>query len=160
MRNEKGSILMLTLPVLLILFTAMGIYIFNSAQSTVQMGTNQMVQQEKDIYNEAVKQYIGENKKGSEVKQMINDIISMNDRYIDENGKFISIEADNIPAFDDTDLEDACENAYINNSQTNVADAATKMRTLSSSISSAKNYKIEAEFESGIIVKVKISENN
>ena len=105
MRKEKGSIMVMILPLLATLVLSLGIYIYNSAQNTIQTATGQMAQEDRDIYNTMIKKYIGNSKKGSDVKQMIEDIISQNEQYVNESGKFISIHVGTIAGYNSDNLE-------------------------------------------------------
>ena len=58
-------------------------------------------QQEKDTYNSEVKAYLGDKIKGSEVKDLIDIIMSKNQENIGKSGKFISIKAGNIREYSD-----------------------------------------------------------
>lgn len=63
MKREKGSIMVLVLPLITTLILGLGIYIYNSAQNTIQTATGQMAQEDRDIYNTMIKKYIGNSKK-------------------------------------------------------------------------------------------------
>ena len=91
MENASKALLIAGAILICILLIAIGMYIYNSANSTVDSAVSQMSQQEKDIYNAKVKSYLGDTIKGSEVKSMIDNIISMNQENVGKSGKFISI---------------------------------------------------------------------
>ena len=127
-----------------------------------EIATNNLSQQEIDMYNAGVKPYIGESVKGSGVKVMIDTIISQNESNVSQEGKFISLEANDITGYDGEDLEDACKDANLqdggDNTKENVAAATKEMNKLKSRISAAKNYTVSANYEEGVIWKVIIEE--
>lgn len=177
MENASKALLIAGAILICILLIAIGMYIYNSANATVDSAVSQMSQQEKDIYNAKVKSYLGDTVKGSEVKSMIDNIISMNQENVGKSGKFISIEVNNnITNFKGTltngkdltryttgeALATACANAnfYDNgeNTTAKVAEATAQMNTLKSKINSAKNYVVVADYEAGAIIRVGIGQ--
>lgn len=159
MRKEKGAILFAMIPVLSILLMSIGIYVFNTASNTVETASSSMSQQELDIYNAKIKVYVGENVKGSQVKSLLNDIISMNQQNVDEYEKFVSVEyVSSDTSIDTTDLEDACFEAKYDNSEENVEEVAKEIKNLSSEINSGKEYDVSTELDNGRIVTVIITE--
>lgn len=137
----------------------LGNSIYSNAQNAIESAKGQISQQEKDIYNAIVKPYINEGIKGSEVKSMLDAIVSMNQANVGEQGKFIQVSAENITNYaNNSDLEEACNTAYSNNSTSNVSTATKEMTILKSKINSQKRYDVEADYENGIIVKVEITE--
>ena len=167
MENASKALLIAGAILICILLIAIGMYIYNSAQGTIQTAAGQMGQQDKEMYNSMIKKYVGNSKKGSDVKQMIEDIISQNSQYVNESGKFISIHAKNISGFADgtTDpLKTVGENANVyenkegENSQANIDAARTEYRKLKQKISAGRNYKVEEQEKDGIIFAVTVSE--
>ena len=127
--------------------------------SEVVVATDTLSEQEKDIYNSGIKAYLGDSVKGSQVRSLIDSIISMNMSNVDEEGKFVSVSVSDIAGYsEESDLDSACKTAKKDNSSSNVSDATSEMAKLKSVISAARNYKVEAEYEDGIIVEVNISE--
>lgn len=135
-------------------------------------------------YNETVERYIGENiigenVKGTDIKRMIEDIISHNCQYVNESGKFISIhngeydkesksrlvDGKRVELFEnDEELDEACKMAniyenkkYGENTQENIDKATDKMREFAKKISAGKKYKVEAVKENEVIFAVYIS---
>lgn len=179
MENASKALLIAGAILICILLIAIGMYIYQSANATVDSAVSQMSQQEKDIYNAKIKPYLKDIVKGSEVKSMIDNIVSMNQENVGNSGKFISIEtAGNIATFKSTltngvaltnynggkALSDACKaaNFYDNgdNTSANVAAATAQMNTLKSKINSAKNYIVAADYEAGAIIRVGIGQLN
>lgn len=166
MKREKGSILILFLPLMATLILGLGTYIYTSAQNTIQTATGQMAQEDRDIYNTMIKKYIGNSKKGSDVKQMIEDIISQNEQFVSESGRFISIHVGEIDGYDDYTLEKVTneaniyENSDAENSQTEVDAAKEEYMNLKQKINSGKNYSVTEKEKDGIIYAVTITEKD
>lgn len=166
MKREKGSIMVLVLPLITTLILGLGIYIYNSAQNTIQTATGQMAQEDRDIYNTIIKKYIGNSKKGSDVKQMIEDIISQNEQYVNESGKFISIHVGTIAGYNSDNLEvvtnaaNVYENDTSENNQDTIDAARDEYRVLKQKINSGKNYSVTEKEKDGIIYAVTITEKN
>ena len=166
MKREKGSIMVLVLPLITTLILGLGIYIYNSAQNTIQTATGQMAQEDRDIYNTMIKKYIGNSKKGSDVKQMIEDIISQNEQYVNESGKFISIHVGTIAGYNSDKLEvvtnaaNVYENDTSENNQDTIDAARDEYRVLKQKINSGKNYSVTEKEKDGIIYAVTITEKD
>ncbi len=172
MENASKALLIAGAILICILLIAVAMYIYNSANATVDSAVSQMSQQEKDIYNSKVKSYLGEVVKGSEVKSMIDNIISMNQENVGKSGKFISILCEgNLTNWNTgtnsaraSKLKQTCDaaNFYDNgeNNDSNVKAATGEMQYLKSKINSAKNYKVEADYEAGAIIRVHITQLN
>ena len=166
MRKEKGSIMVMILPLLATLVLSLGIYIYNSAQNTIQTATGQLAQEDRDIYNTMIKKYIGNSKKGSDVKQMIEDIISQNEQYVNESGKFISIHVGTISGYNSDNLEvvtnaaNVYENDTSENNQDTIDAARDEYRVLKQKINSGKNYSVTEKEKDGIIYAITITEKD
>lgn len=165
MENASKALLIAGAILICILLITLGLFVYKSAQGTIETAAGQMGQQQKEMYNAMIKKYIGDSKKGSDVKLMIEDIISQNDQYVNESGKFISIHQSGVKGFNtDTDLESACSTANVyeadsgENNQANVDGAREEYRKLKSKISAGKNYRVEESSKDGIIFAVTITE--
>lgn len=163
MENASKALLIAGAILICILLIAIGMYIYNSAQGTIQTAAGQMGQQDKEMYNSMIKKYIGNSKKGSDVKQMIEDVISQNSQYVNESGKFISIHATGIPNYTETPKTLSDANVYEGekkgeNTQEKVDAARDMYRNLKQKISAGKNYKVAEQERDGIIYAVTISE--
>ena len=166
MENASKALLIAGAILICILIIAIGMYIYNSAQGTIQTAASQMGNQEKEIYNTTVKKYLGDHVKGSDVKGMLEDIITQNNQYVGESGKFISVNIEG--TFDGynggTTLATACsaanvyENAGSDNTQPLVDAATTQIRELKKKIGSNRVYKVEERMTDGIIYKVIITQ--
>ena len=104
---------------------------------------------------------------------MIDNIISMNQENVGEQGKFIGInvEADKITDYTEQEnLLKACNDASIydatsgsgtngDNTEANVKAATQEMTILKSKINSKKKYDVECTMSQGVYVWVKIEES-
>lgn len=164
MENASKALLIAGAILICILLIAIGMYIYNSAQSTIQTAAGQMGQQDKEMYNSMIKKYVGNSKKGSDVKQMIEDVISQNSQYVNESGKFISIHVGTIAGYDSGNLEtvtanaNVYENAESENNQDTIDAARAEYRKLKQKISAGKNYTVEESEKDGIIYAVTVTE--
>lgn len=163
MENASKALLIAGAILICILLIAVGMYVYKSAQGTITTAAAQMGQQEKEMYNATISKYIGDSKKGSDVKQLIDTIISNNNQNVGESGKFISIHNGGVAAYKG-DLESVGKNANVyedpakgDNTQENVDNATKLYREFAQKISSGKNYKVESSQEDGIIYAVKIT---
>ncbi len=185
MENASKALLIAGAILICILLIAVAMYIYNSATSSLDTAVSKMSQQDKDMYNAAVKPYVGDSVKGSAVKTMIDEVIGSNLGNIGQTGKFISIytfdaqgadkgnnkkitttthpKATNLTKWDGgATLQSKCDaaNFYDNgeNNTGNVNDAITEMQKLKSKINSSKNYVVTADYEQGAIIRVHIAQ--
>ena len=170
MENASKALLIAGAILICILLIAVAMYVYNSANATIKAAGSQMSQQEKDMYNAKIKPYVGEGILGSEVKSMIDNIISMNQENAGEQGKFIGITVGTVTNYksdDHTHLDTACQNASVygekddaDNTEDNVHDATQEMTKLKSKINSQKNYDITATQVQGIYTWINITETD
>ena len=166
MKKEKGLISVLMLPIIATLILGVGIYVYSSSYSAISDTAGQMRDMENDIYNSMINMYIGDSQKGSDVKEMIDNVIAQNSQYAYERGKFISIHVDKIDEYDDYTLEKVTraaniyENVNAENSQANISAAQVEYRKLKQKINTAKNYTVTETKKDGIIYAVTISQND
>ncbi len=184
MKSEKGAIMMI-MSLVAVLVISVGRYVYNSSMSTISPATDSMKQfenaysnstitnsiksnstninasidqQSKDVYNASVELYLGNSVSGTQVKVLISTIINSNNQNIGEDDRFISIEMDG-----ENTLNEACEEAnpydYGENTSENVKTASNQMNILKTKINTSKTYTVKATYDSGLIVKVEISEN-
>ena len=130
MENASKALLIAGAILICILLIAIGMYIYQSAQGTINAAASKMSNQDKQIYNSMIEKYVGENKRGSDVKAMIEQVISQNDQNVGDN------------------------------TQTNVDAAKKEMRQLYKAISSGKSYSVSDDggVQDGIIHTVFIKE--
>lgn len=120
-----------------------------------------------EAFNEPIQKYIGDNKTGSEVREIIDKIIQNNDLYVYESGRFISIYTKNITDYNSDKLDLACRTAnvyekdgfgnYGNNTVQNTAFAKEEMRELYDQIDLDKMYDVTGIYtKQGMIYGVTI----
>lgn len=184
MENASKALLIAGAILICILLIAVAMYIYNSATSSLDTAVNKMSSQDKDMYNAAVKPYIGDSIKGSAVKTMIDEVISSNLGNVGQTGKFISVltkgnegkASNNNKLLDNTvskltnwnkgaDLLNACQKANYydgsgDNNTANVNAATQVMQELKAKINSSKNYKVTADYEQGVVIRVHIGQLN
>ena len=186
MENASKALLIAGAILICILLIAVAMYIYNSATSSLDTAVSKMSQQDKDMYNAAVKPYVGDSVKGSAVKTMIDEVIGSNLGNIGQTGKFISIytygnEGDNVGNnktiaasgahpkavaltgwSDGATLQTNCAKAnfYDNGENTTekVNNAVSEMQKLKAKINSSKNYVVTADYEQGAIIRVHIAQ--
>lgn len=148
MENASKALLIAGAILICILLIAVAMYIYNSANATIKAAGTQMSQQEKDIYNAKVKPYVNNGVKGSEVRSMLDEIISMNQGNVGEEGKFIGVQTGTIKNYSGK-VGDDCADASVyepnsgalkegSNTEENVAKATKSMTELKSKINSQK----------------------
>ena len=174
--DYKKLIIALIYIIALVALICISMKIYNNSKANEpkkSYGSNRMSQQEKDIYNSKIKPYIDDGVKGSEIKSMIDNIISMNQENVGEQGKFIGInvEANKITNYTEQgNLLKACNDASVydatsgsgtngDNTEANVKAATQEMTKLKSKINSKKKYDVECTMTQGIYVWVKIEES-
>lgn len=124
-----------------------------------------------EVFNEPIQKYIGDNKTGSEVREIIDKIIQNNDLYVYESGRFVSIYTKNITDYNSDKLDLACRTAnvyekdgfgnYGNNTVQNTAFAKEEMEKLYNKVSLEKIYEITGKYsQKGQIYGVTIVEKN
>ena len=180
MENASKALLIAGAILICILLIAVAMYVYNSANATIKAAGSQMSQQEKDMYNAKIKPYVGEGTKGSEVKSMIDNIISMNQENVGEQGKFIGITVGDITNYSsDTSLNtvaSACQKASVypmpsgetsvnppsdaDNTEDNVHNATQAMTKLKTKINSQKSYTVSATQVQGIYTWIDITEQS
>lgn len=162
MENASKALLIAGAILICILLIAIGMYIYQSAQSTINTAAAQMGQKDKEMYNATISRYIGTSKKGSDVKQMINEVISQNNQYVNESGKFISVLNNGVAGYTgNVNSICAAANVYQNanslNNQANIDAATREMRNLAQRVSAGKNYSVQDFQEDGIIYAVVVT---
>lgn len=173
MENASKALLIAGAILICILLIAVAMYIYNSANATIKSAGSKMSQQEKDIYNANIQSYVNNGVKGSEVKSMIDSIVSQNQSNVGEEGKFIGVLTNgNISNYNAADtLKTACEQASVyssndgssiddgQNNESRVQTATKEMKILKAKINSQKNYDVDALMSQGIYTWIIIKES-
>ena len=174
--NIAIAIKMIMILAALVLLTMMLSDKFNL---TAEPHGSTMAQQEKDMYNARIRPYVGDGIRGSEVKSMIDNIISMNQENVGEQGKFIGITVGNITNYSTDDslnnVASLCQKATVypmpkedgteenppqdsENNDERVKAATEAMTTLKMKIDSKKSYTVTAAQVGGMYTWINITE--
>lgn len=169
MENASKALIIAGAILISILLIAIGMYIYSGSTGAMDSAVSKMSQQEKDIYNADITPYIGDNIRGSQVRQMIDRIISNNQGNAGQPGKFISVTVEGtITGYNNLDdLNSAClkcdyysDGGTGDNSEANVAAATSQMNTLKSKINTSKGYTVSSDQAEGAIYKITIKPNS
>ncbi len=162
MENASKALIIAGAILISILLIAISMYIYNSAQGTINNAASKMSEQEKQVYNSAVLSYIGDNKKGVDVKSLLDAIIASNNNNAGDAGKFISVQAVDFK----NEKQDVTgvilgtedESGLVDNNDDVVNGWSDKMSQLKSCVNMGKRYNITPTYSTGLIVKVVITE--
>lgn len=95
MENASKALLIAGAILLSILIIAIGMFIYNSAQSTIQNSMQSLSTQEVDAFNNEFMSYEGK-QQGSNIKSMIGRLISNANTYRDEPTKIPGVRFDKV----------------------------------------------------------------
>ena len=87
MENASKALIIAGAILLSILIIAIGIYIFNSAQGTIDSSLQSMTSQEVDAFNSQFTSYQGDEVSGSNVKSLMTKLAANYGSYADEPSK-------------------------------------------------------------------------
>ncbi len=168
MENASKALLIAGAILIAILLIAIGMYIYNGSKGTFDSAVGKMSQQEKDIYNADFTPYIGDNIRGSQIRAMIDRVISSNQSNTNQPGKFIGINVNNLTNYTESaQLAAACNlcdiysgTANAANDENNVQSATTLMNNLKSRINTSKNYQVQDTRNEGAITLLTITQTN
>lgn len=99
MENASKALIIAGAILLSILIIAIGMFVYNSAQSTINDSLSQMSTSEKNAFNSAFTGYQG-NQTGSQVKSLLGDLITNSATYAEETGKIVNFKITGIKAGD------------------------------------------------------------
>ena len=91
MENASSALIIAGAILLSILIIAIGIYIFNSAQGTIDSSLQSMTSQEVDAFNSQFTSYQGDDVSGSNVKALMTKLAANYGSYKDEPSKVPSV---------------------------------------------------------------------
>ena len=117
---------------------------FNGAQDGIDEAILNMSAQQKDMFNQNFSRYVGERVTGTNVRALLQNIISSNTTNKDISGKLVAIEAP-------SDLGGTITPAEGDAKANEISQMRTKVNT-------GKTYKVTANYNSdtGLIDKIKI----
>lgn len=160
MENASKALIIAGAILLSILIIAIGMFVYNSAQSTINDSLSQMSTSEKNAFNSAFTGYQG-NQTGSQVKSLLGDLITNSATYAEETGKIVNFYIKGINASKSTD-----EN-WTNRPETtkggNDATTATYVNSLNSIKNSIENkhtyWVVVNQGTAGIVDEIKVYYN-
>ena len=150
MENASKALIIAGAILLSILIIAIGIYIFNSAQGTIDSSLESMSSQEVDAFNSQFTSYQGDEQSGSNVKALMTKLAANYGSYKDEPSKvpsvFVGTEEKAKAKYDEV----------ASDSDTTYTSAISQIRN---SIVNKHEYKVTMEFGAkGIISKITIED--
>ncbi len=151
---KKNRNIIIVEIIVIVFLTIFIVNLYDSKGSCAIIG---MDQQAKNMYNANMESYLGTNKKGSEIKSLIQAVIDSNNQYAGESGKFVQITTSGI---DDTNSEYAeiGTAGESDNDDSYVSNAVATMSKLKSEINTGKKYNINAEYKDGLIISINIQQ--
>lgn len=157
MENASKALLIAGAILLAILIIAIGMFIYNSAQATVNDSMTTLSTQEIDAFNNQFVSYEGQ-QQGSNVKALIGRLIANANTYTEEPGKVPSVTiTDKVNANNTVNDKNAVMNDAGAANVQNYVDVLGKIRN---GVEAKHNYHVEFEFgASGIIDNVNITYN-
>lgn len=155
MENASKALIIAGAILLSILIIAIGMYVYNSAQSTINDSLTKMSSSEKSAFNATFTGYQG-NQTGSQVKSLITDLITNSSTYVEEPAKIINFNIDKVNTTTLTGCEAACQ-------PTNANDTGAYVTTLNKVRNGIENkhpYWVEIEMNTaGIIDTINVFYN-
>lgn len=91
MENASKALIIAGAILLSILIIAIGMYVYSSAQSTINSSLTQMSSSEKGAFNSTFTGYQG-NQTGSQVKALIGDLLTNASTYAEEQAKIVNFD--------------------------------------------------------------------
>ncbi len=144
MENASKALLIAGAILICILLIGVGMMVFNGAQDGIDEAILNMSAQQKDMFNQNFSRYVGERVTGTNVRALLQNIISSNTTNKDISGKLVAIEAP-------SDLGGTITPAEGDAKANEISQMRTKVNT-------GKTYKVTANYNSdtGLIDKIKI----
>ena len=152
MENASKALIIAGAILLSILIIAIGIYIFNSAQSTVDSSLQSMSSQEVDAFNSQFTSYQGDAVAGSNVKALMTKLAANYGSYKDEPSK--------VPTVDVTTLDNVSNASYTNVATgSNDGDYTTAISNIRNALINKHTYKVTMNFGAkGVIDTITIED--
>ena len=143
MENASKALLIAGAILIAILIIGVGMMVMQGGQGIIDESILKMTAQEKDVFNGDFTRYVGEKVTGTNVRALLQNVISSNNANKDISGKLVSVKGDlgNItPVEGDPKAND-------------ISNARTKVNT-------GKFYTVTVEYnaETGLVEAVNISE--
>ena len=147
MENASKALIIAGAILLSILIIAIGIYIFNSAQGTIDSSLESMSSQEVDAFNSQFTSYQGDEQSGSNVKSLMTKLAANYGSYKDEPSKVPTVEFGTEKA------------EYTEVASDNDTTYTSAISTIRNSLVNKHEYKVTMEFGAkGIISQITIED--
>lgn len=147
MENASKALIIAGAILLSILIIAIGMYVYNSAQSTINDSLTKMSSNEKSAFNATFTGYQG-NQTGSQVKSLITDLITNSSTYIEEPAKIITFTINQVNTTNMTDAKEATKPEDPNATE----DYVSTLNTIRNGIENKHPYWVEMELNTAGIV--------
>lgn len=113
-------------------------------------------------FNALFEKYNDEVIKGSSLKELIDLVITTNEKYVGDNERFVSIETEDIAEYEGIDLYTPCTEANPGyggkNSEERVKKASDAMRKVKDIIEDDENYEVLVEYKREIVANLYITQ--
>ena len=151
MENASKALIIAGAILLSILIIAIGMYVYNSAQSTINDSLTQMSTSEKNAFNSAFTGYQG-NQTGSQVKNLLGDLITNSATYAEETGKIVNI---NINGINQSNSANISANRPASTESTN--DYVNTLNSVRNAIENKHTYWVEVnQGTAGIVDQINV----
>ena len=155
MENASKALLIAGAILIVILLIGVGMMVYQGAQDSIGAGIGQMDQQAKQIYNAQFSEYEGTNKKGTQVRALIQAVVSNNaqNQETPEKSVGLDLSAANITGITTNKWEYKALATDESLAQMNAARARVNQSAL---------YTIETEMDTktGLIKNIKVTSGN
>lgn len=150
MENASQALIIAGAILLAILIIAIGMYIYNSAQATINDSISSMSTQEIEAFNNNFESYKGK-QTGSQVSALVGRLIANSNTFADEPGKVPTFFINQI-----SNTKTSNVNAIYNNATTNdQQNYINKLSSVKNGVENKHTYNIEFEYgTSGLITKI------
>lgn len=157
MENASKALIIAGAILLSILIIAIGMYVYNGAQSTINESMSSMSESEKNAFNSKFVGY--ENAAtGSQVKNLIGDLITNASNYAEEPAKIVSLQFNKIMAAGNEGEILQCPKPVTANNQASYTERLGKIRN---KVEAKHTYWVELVYDgnSGLVHTININYN-
>ncbi len=153
MENASQALIIAGAILLAILIIAIGMYIYNSAQATINDSISSMSTQEIEAFNNNFESYKGK-QTGSQISALIGRLIANSNTFADEPGKVPTFYINKISNTKTNNV-----NADYNNANANLQqNYINKLSSVKNGVENKHTYVVEFEYgTSGLISKINVT---
>jgi hypothetical protein len=153
MENASKALLIAGAILLCILIIAIGMFIYNSAQSTINDSMTSMSTQEIDAFNAQFTSYEGK-QTGSQIKALMGRLIGNADTYRDESASVPQVYIDQLS----NTRTGSCEATFVENDEGTPDNYINMLGSIRNSVEAKHTYWVELTFQTnGLINYIVIS---